>query len=291
MFTELFTVIAPVFICVGIGFAWAKMERPYDSKLVTALLANFGTPCLVFSSIVGSKLTPEDFGSMVFIATTAMVGFALTSAVVLKIAGISKRTFLSAMTVPNTGNMGLPLCLFAFGERGLALAIGYYTIASLTQFTFGPLAASGGSAFTKLLKIPLIYAVFLGVAALVTGFEPPRWIDNTTRLLGGMTIPMLLITLGFSLASLRVKGLQRCILLSIFRIGMGFAGGVLLADVFALEGIMRGVVIVESSMPVAVFSYLFAQQYDRSPEEVAGLVVVSTVISFITLPALMWYVL
>ncbi|MBL6957507.1 MAG: AEC family transporter [Rhodospirillales bacterium] len=291
MFTELFTVIAPVFICAGIGFAWAKMDRPYDTKLVTALIANFGTPCLVFSSLIDTRLAPQEFGNMVIIAITAMVGFALVSAAVLKVAGCSKRTFLAAMTVPNTGNMGLPLCLFAFGEKGLALAIAYYTIASLTQFTFGPLAASGGAAFTKLLKIPLIYAVLLAVAAILTGFEPPRWINNTTRILGGMTIPMLLITLGFSLASLRVSGVKRCILLSVFRLVMGFAGGVLLADAFGLEGIARGVVIVESSMPVAVFAYLFAQQYDRSPEEVAGVVVISTVISFATLPALMWYVL
>ena len=97
--------------------------------------------------------------------------------------------------------------------------------------------------------------------------------------------------LGVSLARLTVTGVARAVLLSLVRIGGGLAVGLVLVYAFGLEGPAAGVVPIQTSMPVAVFNYLFAQYYDNSPSEVAGLVVVSTAISFATLPVLLYFVL
>jgi predicted permease len=101
----------------------------------------------------------------------------------------------------------------------------------------------------------------------------------------------MLIAMGVSLARFRITSAGRSVLIAALRLGMGFVVGVGVAELFGLTGVMRGVTILQSAMPVAVFSYLFAVRYNRSPEEVAGTVVISTLLSFASLPALLWYVL
>jgi predicted permease len=101
----------------------------------------------------------------------------------------------------------------------------------------------------------------------------------------------MLITLGISLARLKVASVPRSLALSALRLVMGFAIGLALAAALGLDGATRGVLIVQLSMPVAVFNYLFAQRYKTAPEEVAGMVVMSTALSFASLPLLLWFVL
>ena len=137
----------------------------------------------------------------------------------------------------------------------------------------------------------MIYAVVIAVALQLTDTPLPEWIFNTTNLLGGMVIPAQLVALGVSLLELKTGGIARSTFLGLFRLAMGIGVGFLIADAFGLEGAARAIVIIQSAMPVAVSSYLFAQQYERKPEEVAGMVVVSTAVSFVTLPLLLLAVL
>jgi predicted permease len=291
MISELFAVIAPVFTSAGIGFIWAKQKRPYDVELVTALMTNIGTPCLVFHALVDAKLDPNAFASMAILATAAIAGTAVIAALILKIIGYDYRVFLPSLMFSNCGNMGLPLCLLAFGEKGLAMAIVFFTVSAVAQFTIGTMISAGSMSIAGLVRIPIIYAVIAAVVLLIFNIELPAFIANTTRILGGMTIPMMLITLGVSLARLQVSALARSSMMSLLRLVLGLVVGVGLSQVMGLEGLERGVLIVQSAMPVAVFSYLFAQRYNRAPEEVAGMVVISTAVSFATLPGLLWYLL
>ena len=124
---------------------------------------------------------------------------------------------------------------------------------------------------------------------MIGGVELPPWIANPLQLIGQLTVPLMLITLGVSLARLRVAGIGRALSLSLLR--LGFAVGYGLATLLGFEGAARGVLIIQSAMPVAIFNYLFAQRDGRRPDEIAGLVVISTIISFLTLPALLFVVL
>ena len=143
----------------------------------------------------------------------------------------------------------------------------------------------------KLATAPVIYAVFISVSLQLTDTPLPEWIFNTTDLLGGMVIPAQLVSLGVSLLQLQIVGIARSSFLGVFRIAMGVGVGFTIAEVFGLVGAAWAIVIIQSAMPVAVSSYLFAQKYDRKPEEVAGMVVVSTGVSFVTLPLLLMAVL
>jgi len=291
MLLQLFNVIAPVFICAGLGYAWARTGRPYDVEMVTTLVTLIGSPCLIFSTLTGAQVDGAVLLQVGGVALASIAAFAVIGVIVLSLFKWPLRAFLPSLMFPNAGNMGIPLAFLAFGEVGLAFAIAVFTVYCVLQFTLGVSIASGTASVKTLARVPLIYAVALAVVLMAFDIPVPTWIDNTSRLLGGLTIPMMLITLGFSLAKLQVRSLQRSVAISMLRLVMGFAVGVGLAELFALEGAARGVIILDCTMPVAVFNYLFAQRYNNAPEEVAGIVVISAVVSFVTLPALMWFVI
>lgn len=291
MLLNILAVIAPVFLCSMLGYGWVKRGLAFDTPFISRLVMEVGAPCLLFSTFMEIDIDMEAFKSMAGAAFLAMVAFGVLGAGALHLLKLDQRTWLPAQMFPNVGNMGLPLCLLAFGEEGLALGLTYFMVNVVFGFTLGMMITSGKMSLLDLLKNPTCHAVLITLLFLFTGARPPEWILNTTSLLGDFTIPLMLIAMGVSLARFHISSLTHSLMLSLLRLGMGFVVGALLSWLLGLDGVAGGVLILQSAMPVAVFSYLFAVRYNRSPEEVAGTVVLSTMISFLTLPALLWFVL
>lgn len=291
MLYTIFSVIAPVFLCALLGFLWVKKDLPFDTPFVSRLVLEIGAPCLIFSSFMEQDIDMATFGTMAKAALLSMLLFGIVGGSILHLAGLDQRTWLPSQVFPNSGNMGLPLCLLAFGEEGLALGMTYFMVMTVFSFTLGVMITSGKLTLREFASNPTFVAVLITLLFLFTGTKPWVWVQNTTQLLGDFTIPLMLIAMGVSLARFRITSAGRSVLIAALRLGMGFVVGVGVAELFGLTGVMRGVTILQSAMPVAVFSYLFAVRYNRSPEEVAGTVVISTLLSFASLPALLWYVL
>lgn len=291
MFEILLPIIAPIFACAGLGWLWIKLRRPFDLATVTTLVTYIGAPCLVFSSMVRLTVETTALAEMTLAAVLALVCFAAIGAVGLRLARLSQSRHLSPLVFANTGNMGMPLCLFAFGAPGLELAAVFFTVSMVAMHVLGVWLMSGESTPKSVLTMPLPYALAAAFAFRGAGIEPPAWLFNTTELLGDMTVPLMLVTLGAALARMRVVNLGRASALALARLAMGVAVGVVLAAALGLEGVVRGVFIIECAMPAAVFNYLFAQLYNRAPEETAGVILLSTLISFATLPLLLNFAL
>ena len=288
---QLFAILAPVLICAAIGFIWARRALPFDNEVVTTLVYNVGAPCLILATFAKVDLGAEALAEIAAAALAAYAGFGAIGYAVLRAARLSVPSYLPALMFPLTGSMGLPVCLFAFGEEGLALALVFFALGVIGSVTIGATIASGTLSFARLARTPVIYAVFLAVGLELAAIELPRWALNTTDLLGAMVIPTQLVALGLALARLKVTSLGRSASLAAVRLGIGAAIGWAVAEAFGLGAVAAAVVILQSAMPVAVSSYLFAQLYKREPEEVAGMVLVSTGISFVTLPLLLMLVL
>jgi predicted permease len=176
LLAQLFAIIAPVLICSAIGFVWGRMGKPFETDFVTRLVTTVGTPCLIASALTDLHLTLDELGEVAIASLAATIGFAALGLVVLRIMKLPAPSFLPALMFPNTGNMGLPLCLFAFGEAGLALAIIIFAITAALQFTLGVALASGSFSLKRLLSMPLIYAILLSV--LSTSPTTWRWIQS-----------------------------------------------------------------------------------------------------------------
>lgn len=289
MHGDLFAVIAPVLITAAIGYAWAKSGRLFDTEFITSIVLTLATPCLVFSALTGANVSLAAMGqvALAYLAVLAIMG--VGGALLLRAIGWPAHSYLPAIMFGNLGNMGIPLALFAYGEAGLALAVAGFAIHSIGQFTVGVSVAAGTLSVRQLMRTPVIYGVLLALPFLAFALQPPLWVANTVKLLGTMVVPLMLLTLGVALARLKARRLGRSAIIALIRLGGGLLVGIAVAEALGLEGTARGVLIIQSTMPLAVFNYVFAQRYQREPEDIAAAIIMSTVVSFASLPFLLLY--
>lgn len=277
-------IVAPVFILAAIGFVWVKLGGEYRVQFVTRLAMTLSVPCLVFVSLMRTKIDPSALTSVLMATVVAYVAVTIAAFLLVKLAGLDLRTFLAPLVFGNTGNLGLPLALFAFGDQGLDYAVVIFAIMGMYSFTAGVWLVSGGGSITKVVKEPLVAATGLGALFLVFGWQTPQWMTNTLELIGQMAIPLMLITLGVAVARLQPAHLTRAVWLSIVKFAICISVGWAAAIWFALPPVAMAVLILQVSTPVAVTSYLLAEKYEAKADDVAGLVVVSTLLSVATIP-------
>ncbi len=287
MYLQLFTILFPIFLCAAVGFAWARRGLAFESDFVSKLVMNIGAPCLVVGTLSKVEMPAQTLLDILLAASMVLITTGLAALLICRLGKLSPSVYLGPLTFPNTVNMGLPVSLFAFGEEGLAVALGIYLIVSLAQFTLGIALVSGQNAWRETLRSPIVYSGLIGGTLVLTSTRLPLWLENGLNLLGSFSIPIMLITLGVSLAKLKVRDFGLSTTLGFARLAMGATIGWGVAELLSLQGAARGVIIIQSAMPAAVFNYLIAFRYDRSPEAVAGLVVMSTFMSFISLPLLL----
>lgn len=245
-----------------------------------------GSPCLVFSSLTRIQLEGSAFTSVLLASVGILIGALVLGAGLLMLLRQPMRTFLPSLVHPNTGNMGLPLALMAFGDTGLALAISYFFVNSVSQYTLGLTISSGRFSPAQLIRQPIIWSVAFALLVRETNVQVPDFLANTTQIAGGLVIPAMLLMLGNSLASLKIAGLGIASIIAVARLALGFGLGLAMISLLKLEDDVAGVVIMQATMPAAVFNYVFAERYGQQPEKVAAVILISTVISFLTLPAL-----
>ncbi|WP_442487488.1 AEC family transporter [Halomonas litopenaei] len=287
MFAELFAVMAPVITGAGLGFFWIRRGFDYPVAFVTKLVFNIGTPALVIASLAGAEIDASSFGRTMLAAALVLCAMAALAFVLALVLRKDWRVLLAPTMYPNTGNMGLPVILYAFGEAGFAFGITVMVTVSLFQFTLGTMLASRGNPLKSLVKTPTVYAILISIALLFTDTELPLWLQNSVDLISGFTVPLMLITLGVSLASIQVRSLRSGIWFSLLRIPLaaGVAWGI--GIWLDLPPMALAILVLQMSMPVAVFNYLFAQKSQREPAYVASLVFCSTLLSLIYLPVLL----
>ncbi|MBV65345.1 MAG: transporter [Halomonas sp.] len=287
MLAELFAVMAPVLAGAGLGFLWVRLGQPYPVDFITRLVFNIGTPALVLASLSGANIDAGTFGQMMLATALVIISMGAASFAVAKLLRRDWRVLIAPMMYPNTGNMGLPVVLYAFGSAGFAYGITVMVTVSLFQFTLGAVLSSSGNPIKTLIKTPTVYAILISMALLLTDTPLPLWMANTVDLMSGFTVPLMLITLGVSLASIQVKSLRSGVGFSLIRIPLAAAAAWFISGWLGLPPLAQSILVVQMCMPVAVFNYLFAQRARREPAYVASLVFCSTLMALIYLPVLL----
>jgi malate permease and related proteins len=291
LIAQVAAVLLPVFVIASIGYVWRRLEAPFELAFVTRVIMYVAGPCLVFDSMSKLALPLADFGAMVGATLVLTIAVAAAAAALIWLLGLPQRSFLPALTLGNTGNLGLPLCLFAFGETGLGLAVAVYVTNSVLQFTFVPLLQARVSMLRTLATTPILYGALAGLGVLLFRVHVPEWLQATAGTLGGLLIPLMLLALGNTIGGLRTSNLRRALGLGAARLGIAFAMAVGVSELLGLTGLAQGVLVLQGAMPAAVFSYLFAARYERDAEDIAGIVLVSTLLGAAFLPFLVSYAL
>ena len=287
MILELLSVVAPVFVVALVGLAWARSGTRFDEESISRLVLNVGIPCLVFRTLTSLDVPPAELARMAGLAAGVMSMFAIGGFAVLKVMNLPAHTYLGPLIFANSGNIGLPICLFAFGDAGLALGMAYFAVSSTCHVVLGGPLFAGSFSLRPFFRSPLTWAVIVTVGVVASGVIVPIWIARTTTVLGDIAIPLMLLTLGVSLSKMHPESLGRSAILSLVRLGLGVSASLLLTTLLGIEGLPRKVLVLQASMPVGVLNYLFAQRYARTPEQVASLVLLSTLISIVSIPTLL----
>ncbi|MBL4802168.1 MAG: AEC family transporter [Emcibacter sp.] len=291
MISELFNIVSPVFFIALIGYLWVKQGYDFPTDFVTRINMNIGAPCLVFTGMMtlgDGLLEAGSFLAATLVSIIALMAISTLFALAFK---LPARAYIVSLYSTNSGNMGIPLCLFAFGQEGMSLAIAYFALSAMFQFTVALFISHGNLSASSLTRVSMIYGIAAAAFFILGDIEAPKWLMNTTELMAGVTIPLMLLTLGASLARLKLENSGRMVLISAFKIAMGLSIGFAISTLFGFTGVERNVLIMQSSMPVAIFSYLLATQYNRSPNDVATMIFITTLMSFITVPLLLTYLI
>ena len=293
IYLKLLEVLFPVFFIVGIGYFLGKKNPKLDTSFITNFAANIGTPAMVFYSITTTGITFEIFANYFWYALIAIIGFSLIGIVFLFVLKKEIIRELPPFILPNTGNMGLPICLFAYGSQGLGVAAAISSLVILFHFTLGVFLASRKFDLDQIIKSPPFYAIIISVLFLYFEIKSPVYIINLTMMLTYTAIFLILMSLGIALTRFKVFSFQSAFISSIGRVIIGPVIGYMIIKFFNLSGFAAGVLLIQCAMPSAVLTYLVGSMYSpkKIVDSVASMIVVSTVMSFITIPITLFFAL
>jgi len=294
IYIKLFEVLFPVFFVIGIGYFLGKKNPKIDTTFITNFAANIGTPAMIIYAVTSTGITFDIFKDYFWYYLLAIISFAIVgipTLYFLKTKDIIRE--LPPLILPNTGNMGVPICLFAYGTEGLGVSASITSIIILFHFTVGVFLADRKFNLNVILKNPPIYAIILSAFVLYNDITLPTVIINTTEWLMFATIFLILMSLGIALIRLKVFSFYKAIVASLTRMIFGPVIGLLLIYYFNLDGFAAGVLLIQCSMPSAVLNYLVASIYSPKKiiDSVASTIVVSTLMSFITIPIVVFFAL
>ena len=290
LYLKLFEVLFPVFFIVGIGYYLGKKNPNFDTTFITNYSGNFGAPALFIFAITSSGVTYSVFSEYFIYAIIALTSFALIGVIFLFFMKKDISRELPPYFLPNTGNMGIPICLFAYGTLGMGVAAAISSLVILLHFTINIFLASKKFDIKIILKSPPTYAVIVAVYFLYFDLEMPKVVLNTVMLLGYAMIVLILMSLGVSLTQLKVFSLKDSVISSIGRVIIGPIIGFMIIKLFDLSGFAAGVLLIQSAMPSAILTYLVAEMYSpkKVVDSISSMIVVSTLMSLITVPIIVY---
>ena len=293
LYLKLIDVLFPVFFVIGVGYYLGKKDPNFNTKFITNFAGNIGTPAMIFYTITTTGITLDIFIEYFIYALIIIVGFSLVGLIFLFILKKDVISELPPLILPNTGNMGVPICLFAYGTVGLGVASAIASVIILLHFTIGVLLAKKSFSLEILIKNVPIYAILASIAFLYFKWEVPGYIENTTFLLTYTTIFLVLMSLGIALSRLKVVSWTHASILGAVRVIIGPIIGFGLIKFLNLNGFFAGVLLIQSAMPSAILTYLIASMYSpkKIVDNISSMIVVSTLMSLITIPIIVFIAL
>jgi len=289
--------LLPVFLAAGAGYvlAWRLGVDPRPiSQLAFFVLA----PCLVFQIVLDSGVPGEAMLRLVLFTMSGMLMLGGLAAGVALWLGWSRTCTAAVVLVvllPNAGNLGLSVNLFAFGDEGLARASIYFITSAVLTFTVGVFVASMGRSGLKrtligMLKVPALWSVPVAILLLQAGWRLPLPLGRTVELLSQASIPVFLVVLGMQLYGKGIGGPWGPLVLCCgLRLLGGVAVGLALAALLGLDDVARQAGVLQSAMPSAVITTVLATEYDVEPAMVTSAVIITTLLSPLTLTPLLAY--
>ncbi len=283
---KLFEVLFPVFLTIGIGYWYGVKDKKFDTKFITDLAGSIGLPCIIFYALTTSNADVSVFLRFSFYIIIYVIIFSIIGVSIISFFKGDIYRLLPPIILPNTGNMGIPICLFAYGNMGFAIATAATAMILVFHFSIGILLASRRFSIKPLVTSPPVYALIISLLFVYFKIPAPKFLEDATFFIGYATIFLVLMSLGIALSKLKVFSLKETLAYSLTRILIGPIIGFAFVKFFNLTGIEAGVMFIQASMPCAILTYLIGKIYSpkKISDSIASTVVLSTFLSLITIP-------
>ncbi|MDH3514019.1 MAG: AEC family transporter [Gammaproteobacteria bacterium] len=280
---HLFSIVLPVYAIVAVGYLYSRWRSP-DMTVANQINMAILLPALVFHVLSGKDFRLAEYGWLALGGVMIVLGSGLLALPVAKLARLSFKTFVPPMMFTNSGNIGLPLAVFAFGEQALPAAVVLFLVENGLHFTFGTYLMDHRARFRKILAQPIVLATFAGIGFSLLEWRVPVPVGEAIGMLGQASIPLLLFALGtrmtridFSEWRVGVLGALACPL-------TGLVVMLIVRPFLDLNPLQTSMLLVFSMLPPAVLNYLVAEQFQQEPGKVASIVLLGNLAGFFTLP-------
>ncbi|MFQ3231195.1 AEC family transporter [Reinekea sp.] len=290
MMYRIFEIVAPIFIAVLIGYIYSRSKKP-SMDTVNAINLDVFVPFLIISVFAEQTINLPDYGPLILVAFSITMVPGLAAWGLAKLFHIDVKTFVPPMMFKNSGNIGIPLLLFTFGEEFLPAIIIIFIVENTLHFTTGIWIISPKDRSFAFLKQPMIIATAIGLSLSLFNIQLPPWVVESLRLLGSVAVPLLLFSLGVRLLSLDVRGWKLGLLGAVAAPVLGLIVAAPLATLIPLPEVQQKMIWLFAALPPAVLNFLIAEKYQQEPDKVAAIVLFANAATVITLPLVLYFVL
>jgi predicted permease len=281
-------IVLPIFLIIALGAFLGKIKKLTLDPYVFIIMY-ITAPALIISSLQKSEIQIKEFFLMALYTAIIVILLWLISTLLLKFLRTKQKGIQLPMIFGNSGYLGFPVTLFAFGVIGLSYAVIYSSIETIFLMSLGIFLASHKKDIKEIFKVPLIYAIIFALILNIINWKIPEFILTPIDMVGQITIPLALIVLGYRLTKIKIKDTQIAFLASIFKMGTGLILALILIAIFSITGVMKNVLIIIASMPSAVLTMVICHKYRRDADLVASVILISTLLSIITIPLILLF--
>lgn len=276
-------VIVPVFLIVAVGFFYGRRSRP-DLTVFNRIALDVLAPLLVYTALAAREFQLQDHLVLIAGGALLILGCGAAGWLLARLTRTDARTLVPVVMFNNSGNMGLPLALLAFGPQHFGAAVALFSVSNLIHFSLGARITSTDARTRDLLLSPLMVATALGFASAASGLRPPAMVFDGMKLLGDAMLPLMLFALGVRLTALRRSDVSRGLLGAFARPLIGLALALPLAWALGLTDASRGQLILFAALPPAVLQFLLAERYRQEPERVAAMILLGNALAIVFIP-------
>ena len=287
---RLVAVFFPIFAIVGIGFFYGRKHKP-EMAMANRINMDIFVPAVVFSAMAGKSFDVQAYAPLAGAAFVLLLICGLVAWLVAQLCGVQVKTLVPPMMFNNSGNIGLPLAMLAWGEAAMPAAVIMFATENIFHFTVGARLLDPQARILTLWRVPVVFASFAGLAAALLKLELWQPALTAIKMLGDISIPLMLFSLGVRMTEVSFREWKLAVGAAFLRPLLGVALACGLVQVFGLVGREAAMLIVFGALPPAVLNFMFAERYKQEPQRVASIVLIGNLAALICLPLALGWVL
>lgn len=289
MLARIAEIVLPIFAIVAVGVAYGYSHRP-AMEVANRINMDVFVPALVFSALSTQRFELAHV-QLAIGGTAVILGSGLLAWPLTRFTAIQFKTLIPPMMFRNAGNMGLPLLVLAFGDRGLPAALILFLLVNLAHFGLGTYILDPRARILRVFGQPAILAAIAALVVSFAGIGIPRAVALPIEMLGQIAVPLMLFALGVRLTYADLSEWRIGLLAAVFAPVVGVLIATAMLALLDLPKTQAGVLFLFGVLPPAVLNFLFAERYDQEPVKVASIVMLGNLATIVTLPLALAYAL